>query len=138
MASKKRIAVKRQVWNKGLQVGKREGFTPAQVKRIRHVLMARGVSGLRDLALFQVAIDTMLHGSDLFNLTVKEVSFPTVKFVQLSKSRAGAECRRSDAPFPKRQPAHLENGSPRLARSVQITFSQAGAAVLVVRWEFDT
>jgi hypothetical protein len=38
--------------------------------------MARGVSGLRDLALFQVAIDTMLHGPDLFNLTVKDVQLP--------------------------------------------------------------
>src|ERR1700730_12987036 len=64
-------------------------------------------------------------------------SFPTVKFVQLSKSRAGAECSLSDAPFPKRQPAHLENGSPCLARNVQITFSQAGAPVLAVQWGFD-
>jgi hypothetical protein len=31
----KKRARKRQVWNKGLEVGKRDGFTPAQVKRIR-------------------------------------------------------------------------------------------------------
>src|SRR6266404_2700574 len=47
----KKIAVKRQAWNKGLQVGKRDGFTPAQVKRIRGVLKARGAAGVRDLAL---------------------------------------------------------------------------------------
>ena len=42
---------KRQVWNKGLEVGKRDGFTPDQVKRIRSLLADRGVRGLRDLAL---------------------------------------------------------------------------------------
>jgi hypothetical protein len=56
--------------------GKRAALTAAQVKRIRQVLVARGAPGLRDLALFQVAIDTMLHGPDLFNLTVKEVRLP--------------------------------------------------------------
>ena len=33
-AMAKKRARKRQVWNKGLEVGKRDGFTPAQVKRI--------------------------------------------------------------------------------------------------------
>jgi hypothetical protein len=31
----KKRAPKRRVWNKGLEVGKRDGFTPDQVKRIR-------------------------------------------------------------------------------------------------------
>ena len=73
MASKKKIAVKRQVWNKGLQIGKRDGFTPDQVKRIRGVLRDRGVPGLRDLALFSTAIDTMLHGHNLLTLVVGDV-----------------------------------------------------------------
>ena len=60
----KKQGAKRRPWNKGREVGKKGAFTPAQVKRIRQVLMARGVPGLRDLALFQVAIDTMLHGPD--------------------------------------------------------------------------
>jgi len=50
-----------QAWNKGLEVGKRDGFTPAQVKQIRGLLTDRGTPGLRDLALFSTAIDTMLH-----------------------------------------------------------------------------
>ena len=70
---------KRRPWNKGREVGKKGAFTPAQVKRIRQVLVARGVPGLRDLALFQTAIDTMLHGPDLFNLTVKDVQLPNGK-----------------------------------------------------------
>src|SRR6516165_2813947 len=73
MAPKKKIAVKRQAWNKGLKVGKRDGFTPAQVKRIRAVLKARGVAGIRDLALFSTAIDTMLHGHNLLTLAVADV-----------------------------------------------------------------
>ena len=73
MASKKKVAAKPQVWNKGLEVGKRDGFTPAQVKRIRGLLADRGVPGLRDLALFSTAVDTMLHGQDLLPLVVREV-----------------------------------------------------------------
>src|SRR6202047_3838382 len=72
-AMAKKRARKRQVWNKGLQVGKRDGFTPAQVKRIRNVLADRGVSGFRDLALFSTAIDTMLHGYNLVTLVVGDV-----------------------------------------------------------------
>jgi hypothetical protein len=63
MTAKKNTAAKRQAWNKGLLVGQRDGFTPVQVKRIRGALGDRGVSGLRDLALFSVAIDTMLRGA---------------------------------------------------------------------------
>jgi site-specific recombinase XerC len=47
--------------------------------------VARGVPGLRDLALFQVAIDTMLHGPDLFNLTVKDVQLPNGKIRSVIK-----------------------------------------------------
>jgi integrase len=73
MALEKKIAVKRQVWNKGLQVGKRDGFTPAQVKRIRGLLADRGAPGLRDLALFSTAIDTMLQAQDLLPLRIGDV-----------------------------------------------------------------
>ena len=66
----KKRARKRRAWNKGLEIGKRDGFTPAQVKRIRGLLVGRGVPGLRDLALFSMAIDTMLHGQDLLGLVV--------------------------------------------------------------------
>ena len=61
MAPKKRRAVKRQVWNKGLVIGKRDGLTPAQVKRIRGLLDDRGTAGIKELALFTTAIDTMLR-----------------------------------------------------------------------------
>src|SRR6202140_307927 len=71
--AKKRI-VKKRAWNKGLEFGQKDAFTPAQVKRIRQVLADRGGRGLRELALFSVAIDTMLPGSELLNLSVKDVA----------------------------------------------------------------
>ena len=73
MALKKKVAAKRQAWNKGLEIGKRDGFTPDQVKRIRGLLTDRGAPGLRDLALFSTAIDTMLHAQDLLRLVVGDV-----------------------------------------------------------------
>ena len=97
MAGKKKIAVKRQAWNKGLQVGKRDGFTPAQVKRIRGVLKARGAAGVRDLALFSTAIDTMLHGHNLLPLVVSDVqsrngSIRTLIEVAQSKGAPPVRC----------------------------------------------
>jgi len=77
MALKKKVTTKRQAWNKGIKVGKRDGFTPAQVKRIRGVLRARGAAGVRDLALFSTAIDTMLHGYNLVTLVVGDVQSRT-------------------------------------------------------------
>ena len=73
MQRNKKIATKHRAWNKGLVIGKRDGFTPPQVKRIRGLLDDRGAAGLRDLALFTTAIDTMLHGQDLLKITVKDV-----------------------------------------------------------------
>ena len=70
MAKKRRV---KRPWNKGFEMGQKDALTPAQVKRIRHVLARRGVPALRDLALFSVAIDTMLQGPELLNLTVKDV-----------------------------------------------------------------
>jgi integrase len=64
---------KRSAWNKGVEVGQRAAFTPQEVKRIKGTLARRGDKGLRDLALFSAAIDTMLHAADLLSLTVKDV-----------------------------------------------------------------
>ena len=69
----KKRAAKWRAWNKGIELGQKDAFTPDQAKRIRQVLTRRGDQGLRDLALFSVAIDTMLQGPELLNLTVKDV-----------------------------------------------------------------
>src|SRR5260370_22539264 len=69
----KKRAAKWRAWNKGIEIGQKAEFTPDKAKRIRQVLARRGGRGLRDLALFSVAIDTMLQGPELLNLTVKDV-----------------------------------------------------------------
>jgi hypothetical protein len=79
----KKQGAKRWPWNKSLEVGKRDGFTPAQVKRVRNLLANRGVRGLRDLALFSTAIDTMLHGQDLLSLVVGDLQHAMVQSARL-------------------------------------------------------
>jgi site-specific recombinase XerD len=59
-------------WNKGKAVGQKAPFTPEQVHIIRHFLHAEG--HLRDLALLNTAIDTLLRASDLLRLKVEDVT----------------------------------------------------------------
>ncbi len=73
MARKKTGKRKSIPWNKGRTVGKREPLTRTQVTRIKKQLAKRGVAGLKDLALFLTAIDTMLEGPYLLGLRVKDV-----------------------------------------------------------------
>lgn len=70
---KKKAKGKRYPWNKGRKVGKRKAFSPSDVRRIRKLLAKHGNAGLRDLALFSTAMDTMLRASDLVGLTVQDV-----------------------------------------------------------------
>ena len=138
MQRNKKIATKRQAWNKGLVIGKRDGFTPAQVKRIRGLLDDRGAAGLRDLALFTTAIDTMLHGQDLLKITVKDVqsrngSVRSVIEVAQSRRAPPVRCALSRVAI-----RALEKwGLPRRARSAAITCSLA-AALEIARWVPDS
>ena len=70
---KKREMGKNQPWNKGRETGQRPPLSLSQVTRIKALLAKRGDAGLRDLALFSTAIDTMLRSQDLLGLTVKDV-----------------------------------------------------------------
>ena len=62
---------KRRAWNKGRIVGQKRPLLPKQVWAIRARLELAG--NLRDLALFNVAIDSKLRGCDLVRLKVKEL-----------------------------------------------------------------
>ena len=64
---------KRTPWNKGVEVGRRIPLSAAEVTRIRKLLMQRGDSGLKHLALFSTAVDTMLRSPDLLGLKVGDV-----------------------------------------------------------------
>jgi integrase len=87
---KKKRTVRRRTWNKGLEVGQKDAFTPAQVRQIRRVLTNRGAAGARDLSLFSLAIDTMLQGPELLNLTVKDVAHADGRIrsiIEIARSR---------------------------------------------------
>ncbi len=60
---------KRRAWNKGRIIGQKRPLLPKQVWAIRARLELAG--NLRDLALFNVAIDSKLRGCDLVRLKVK-------------------------------------------------------------------
>ncbi len=70
---KKKTKAKHSPWNKGRMVGQRAPLSLSEVTRIKKLLAKRGDAGLRDLALFSTAIDSMLHAQDLLELTVKDV-----------------------------------------------------------------
>lgn len=59
---------KRRAWNKGRIIGQKRPLLPKQVWAIRARLELAG--NLRDLALFNVAIDSKLRGCDLVRLSV--------------------------------------------------------------------
>lgn len=62
---------KRRAWNKGRIIGQKRPLLPKQVWAIRARLELAG--NLRDLALFNVAIDSKLRGCDLVRLRVKDL-----------------------------------------------------------------
>ena len=72
------VTPKRRAWNKGRLVGQKRPLLPKQVWAIRARLELAG--SLRDLALFNVAIDSKLRGCDL-------VSFKTSDLIRDDKVR---------------------------------------------------
>jgi integrase len=65
------VTPKRRAWNKGRLVGQKRPLLPKQVWAIRARLELAG--NLRDLALFNVAIDSKLRGCDLVALKVGDL-----------------------------------------------------------------
>ena len=74
------VTPKRKAWNKGRIVGQKRPLLPKQVWAIRARLEL--ANNLRDLALFNVAIDSKLRGCDLVRLSVvdlvKKIAFENV------------------------------------------------------------
>ncbi|WP_247355920.1 hypothetical protein [Bradyrhizobium sp. 160] len=65
-------ASKRTPWNKGKIVGAKPPLRPKHVWSIRTKLQVEG--RMRDLALFNVAIDSKLRGCDVVALKVDDVA----------------------------------------------------------------
>ena len=123
----------RRPWNKGIEVGPKDALTPNQVKRVRQSLARRGDGGLRDLALFSLAIDTMLQGPELLGLTVKDVQRSDRKIRSVIEVVRRREGHQSDAPCRRQQRMPLENGLLRQAKGAPITSFPAGGRVLIIR-----
>jgi hypothetical protein len=62
----------REAWNKGKLVGQKPPLRPKDVWAIR--IYPQNAHALRDLALFNLAIDSKLRGCDLVSLRVRDVT----------------------------------------------------------------
>lgn len=65
------LTPKKSAWSKGRSIGKEQPLLPKQVWAIRTRLELAG--NLRDLALFNVAIDSKFRGCDLVKLEVSDL-----------------------------------------------------------------
>ena len=72
MTKEKKPKIEKPTWNKGKGVGQMTPFTPEQAQVIRSLL--RTEKKFRDLALFNVGLDTMLRASDLLPLKMADVT----------------------------------------------------------------
>ena len=72
MGNTSKPTIKNGPWNKGKAVGQMAPFTADQAALIRPLLKAEGK--IRDLALFNMGIDTMLRASDLLPLRVVNIT----------------------------------------------------------------
>lgn len=63
---------KREAWNKGKLVGQKPPLKPKDIWAIR--IHLQNVHAVRDLALFNLAIDSKLRGCDLVSLRVRDVT----------------------------------------------------------------
>ena len=88
--TKEAIAVGQRPWNKGKLIGQKSPLTPQQVWAIRVRLHL--AEHKRDLALFNLALDSKLRGCDLVALKVSDVQTgdeirPRAKIIQRKTSK---------------------------------------------------
>jgi hypothetical protein len=62
----------RQSWNKGKLIGQKPPLKPKDIWAIR--IHLQNNQKIRDLAMFNLAIDSKLRGCDLVNLRVRDVT----------------------------------------------------------------
>jgi integrase len=63
---------KREAWNKGKLVGQKPPLKPKDIWAIRIYL--QNAHAVRDLAMFNLAIDSKLRGCDLVSLRVRDIT----------------------------------------------------------------
>jgi len=62
----------REPWSKGKLVGQKSALKPKDIWAIR--IYRQNENHVRDLAMFNLAIDSKLRGCDLANLHVRDIS----------------------------------------------------------------
>lgn len=62
----------REPWNKGKLVGQKPPLKPKDIWAIR--IQLQNAHQARDLAMFNLAIDSKLRGCDLVNLRVRDIT----------------------------------------------------------------
>lgn len=72
MSKNRKATIENEPWNKGKAIGQMAPFSPDQAGLIRSLLQAEGK--VRDLALFNTGLDTMLRASDLLPLRVNDIT----------------------------------------------------------------
>ena len=72
LKQKKKSARKRVPWNKGAQIGRKLPLNIKQIQSIRSHL--KSAQKIRDLALFNLAIDSSLNAIDVVQLRVRDIS----------------------------------------------------------------
>jgi len=63
---------KREAWNKGKLVGQKPPLKPKDIWAIR--IYFQNAHAARDLAMFNLAIDSKLRGCDLVSLRVRDIT----------------------------------------------------------------
>ena len=63
---------RREPWNKGKLVGQKPPLKPKDIWAIR--IQLQNARQVRDLAMFNLAIDSKLRGCDLVNLRIRDIT----------------------------------------------------------------
>src|SRR5271167_1667009 len=93
-------APKRTPWNKGKLIGAKPPLRPKHVWSIRTKLQVEGRT--RDLAMFNLAIDSKLRGCDVVALKVEDIapSGHAVDRATVRQKKTGAQSVRADGANP--------------------------------------
>ena len=121
----KKRARKRRAWNKGLEIGKRDGFTPDQANRIRAFSQIVAPPG-SEIWLSSLWESIRCCTDKTYSLSLSGMcSVAMVQSVLLLRLRARGECRQCDAPCPTYSQRCLRKGSLRPADRWRVTVRRA-------------
>ena len=71
----------REPWNKGKLIGQKPPLKPKDIWAIRIHLQNEHL--IRDLAMFNLAIDSKLRGCDLVNLKVRDITHGMLNCIEI-------------------------------------------------------